>query len=163
MIPLSVSAKVYIWQDNEGITHFSEKKPPHTVETLRVEAITKKDKQAEDAEILQMEQKEQLSTDFIVGKWTGFNDREQCMQEWIFNEQGIFTIKQSSYDNFEMQYSGHWQLSQQTILLDGQFSNTKDNNKNDSPAVEKQVEIFEKDNNRLLVSFDNEKFWLERH
>lgn len=163
MVSFSVSAKIYTWQDTQGVTHFSETKPQHKVTTLQVQRTTKNTSFSKTKKSLQTEQQSLISNDFLLGTWTGFNDREQSMQEWIFKEQGIFAIKQSSYNNFEMLFTGQWQLVQKVILLNGQLSTAEDTNNRDLPAVDKTVEIFEKDNNRLLVSFDDEEFWLERH
>ena len=164
VISFTASAKIYTWQDAQGVTHFSEKKPDHQVEIIHPSTLPKITK-SEEMNALSATMPLTFSGDFMLGTWTGFSDSSQSTQEWVFKEQGLFTIKQSAMSNIDLVYTGQWELAEQAILLNGKLFDEGGMtvNNTDFDPSNKQAKILDNDNNRLLVGFNDEKFWLERH
>jgi hypothetical protein len=164
----TASAKIYTWQDAQGVTHFAEEKPDHQAKVITPTPPVRKKlslEKKELAETITLEPQTMPSNTDLVGKWTGFSNTSKSTQEWIFDEQGLFTIKQSSTNNLELVYTGKWELAKKAISFDGRLtptSNLKDSS-TDMNSVQQQAEIFKNENNRLLISFNDEKFWIERH
>ena len=164
----TASAKIYTWQDAQGVTHFSTEKPEQdaAIITPTPPPISKQSLvNNELPEEVTLTPQMMPSDADLVGKWTGFSDSSKSTQEWVFEEQGFFTIKQNSANNSELIYTGKWELAEKIISFHGKLLPTSHLKTNaiDMDPVEQQAEIFENENNRLLVSFNDEKFWIERH
>jgi len=164
-------AEIYSWKDENGVTHFSETKPAkllHKVKTISVEKDPESEivaeKAAEKAKPKAPLSDDKLSEAFLVGRWVGYSKSAKKQQEWIFKDDGFFSIKQTLNAKSDLMYTGQWELDYEDILLTIAFKAETNNGEKSSGfvSIQNSAEVYEFKRNRILVNFNEEEFWLER-
>lgn len=167
-------AEIYSWKDEKGVTHFSETKPTKPVskiKTISVESDPEseivKEKASEKKAILNAPKidDDKLSEAFLTGRWLGFSKSTKKQQEWIFKDDGFFSIKQTLNSKTDLMYTGQWELDYEDVLLSIAFKAETIEGKKTSGfvSIQNSAEIYEYKKNRILVNFNEEEFWLERN
>ncbi|WP_028863183.1 DUF4124 domain-containing protein [Psychromonas aquimarina] len=140
----SVSAEIYTWQDEKGVTHFSQTQEEQQIVTPPSTSPAA----------------DKFSQPFLIGKWTGKSG--QTKQEWVFKNPGFFSIKQTSDTDNEIIYTGQWELDDPKILLSVIFKSISSQSSGFASS-QSSADIIEHEKHRILISFNEEKFWLERN
>ncbi|WP_019613596.1 DUF4124 domain-containing protein [Psychromonas ossibalaenae] len=140
----SVTAEIYTWQDEKGVTHFSQTEAEEQIEAMQA------DSSAAD----------KFSQPFLIGKWTGKSG--QTKHEWVFKNPGFFSIKQTSDSSSEIIYTGQWELDDPKVMLSVIFKSIS-NKSSGFVTSQNSADIIEHEKHRILISYNEEKFWLERN
>lgn len=166
-----LSAAIYSWKDDKGVTHFSETKPTKPVNKIKTISV-KKDPESEVVANKAAEKKEantkiaddKLSEAFLVDQWVGYSKSTKKQQEWIFKDDGFFSIKQTLNAKTDLMYTGQWELDYEDILLSIAFKAETNNGEKSSGfvSIQNSAEVYEYTKDRILVNFNEEEFWLER-
>lgn len=168
-------AEVYSWQDEKGITHFSQTKPSKTAANIKTMPIIKDLalSGAIDTNVAQPSEQtppiadahatHQLSEDFLLGDWVSTNEGAE-KQQWVIKKDGVFSIQQTKNSKTNSRFTGQWQLIGETIKLSIMLkSETIDGiKKSDFISQEKLAEIADYQKDRLLINFNGQQFWLAR-
>lgn len=167
-----LSAAIYSWKDDNGVTHFSETKPIEHVNKIKTISVDKDpssdivaEKRAEKTQPKTVIDDDKLSVAFLTDRWVGYSKSTKKQQEWIFKEDGFFSIKQTFDETSDIMYTGQWELDYEDIMLSIAFkAETKNAQKSSGfVSIQNSAEIYEHQKNRILVNFNEEEFWLERH
>lgn len=180
LIPFTVNADIYTWKDESGVTHFAQEKPDnenaHSIEVDTQKPTTTSTPQAQtetqlsdsskkiEANPALLTQEHKLASEFLLGQWSGFSKATTKEQLWVFKKDGFFSIKQAKNATEYETYSGQWELDYEDILLSINFKASENNGEKTSGfvAIENAAEIIENTEGRILISFNEEEFWLSR-
>ncbi|WP_193755575.1 DUF4124 domain-containing protein [Psychromonas sp. psych-6C06] len=167
-----LSAEIYSWKDENGVTHFSETKPTKPTNDIKTISVEKDpeseivaEKAAEKAKPAVTVANDKLSKPFLISRWVGYSKSTKKQQEWIFKDDGFFSIKQTLNEKSDLLYTGQWELEYEDILLSIAFKAETNNGEKSSGfvSIQNSAEVYEYEKNRILVNFNEEEFWLERH
>lgn len=167
-----LSAEIYSWKDENGVTHFSETRPTKAVNKVQTISVTKDpeseiiaEKAAEKLAPKKEIEYDKLSEDALVGRWVGYSKSTKKQQVWIFKSDGFFSIKQTLNESSDLMYTGQWDLDYEDIMLSIAFKAEKNNGEKSSGfvSIQNSAEIYEYKKDRILVNFNEEEFWLERN
>lgn len=177
----TLHAEIYTWKDENGVTHFAQDKPDNQtaksldVDTQKPTSSSHQQKQTEqqasrvtkkiEADPKLLTQEHKLADEFLISRWSGFSKTTKKQQLWIFKKDGFFSIKQTKGDTESVTYSGEWTLDYEDILLSINFKASDNNGQHTSGfvSIENSAEIIENSESRMLISFNEEEFWLERN
>ncbi|WP_022941536.1 DUF4124 domain-containing protein [Psychromonas hadalis] len=175
LLTTQLSATIYTWKDEKGVTHFSETKPSKSVNEIKTISV-KKDPESEivaekvaEKQATKTAKKtvadDKLSEAFLVDRWVGYSKSTQKQQEWIFKDDGFFSIKQTLNTKTQIMYTGQWKLDYENIMLSIAFKAETNNGEKNSGfiSIQNSAEIYEYKRNSILVNFNEEEFWLERN
>ncbi len=164
-------AEIYSWKDENGVTHFSETKPTEPVNKLKTISVDKDpeseivaEKVAEKAKPKPSIAYDKLSKAFLVDRWVGYSKSTKKQQEWIFKDDGFFSIKQTLNAKSYLSYTGQWELDYEDIMLSIAFKAETNNGEKSSGfvSIQNSAEVYDFEQNHILVNFNEDEFWLER-
>lgn len=167
-----LSAEIYSWKDENGVTHFSETKPNKPVNNIKTLSVKKdpesevvSEKAAERAQPKSEFADDKLSEAFLAGLWVGYSKSTKKKQQWTFKDDGFFSIKQILNEKTDLMYTGQWELDYEDIMLSIAFKAETNNGEKNSGfvSIQNSAEVYEFEKNRILVNFNEEEFWLERN